>query len=373
MTRVLEGPFSGVLGPLSRLLPRLLPVLLLGFMLALSACGSEEEKGESGRGAEAGQTAGDAGGAAEDEGEVRVYALSEPGPTPTAEELAHAQRVVDYANLADRTFTELCGRYPDFFKLGAAEYRRTYSTLSFGVNRPGASCLKKALEPAEDLLPAEERERVVKALELMDALREDMHKDYEALRAYVKDVDLVDDGKKGQELLGRIERALGQYADALEACQGLVDRAAAEAQDVMLRDHPLRDHVYLATDMIAVFRKIAERIALHDPDPGWLDEPFARLDEEMDRAERIPSPMAGVVEMHYRQFLKAARNLLAVMREGQLESFHPEIRQGINAQWNACRAEYNAFVDALAAPGESSGGTSGGSSGESSGRGFRHG
>lgn len=367
-------------------LPRLLPVLLVALALSLSACGSDEEKAGQDQGAEAGKTAQDAGdkkdkGRDRDEGEVlRVYALSEPGPAPSAEELAHAQRVVDYANLADKAFNGLCGRYVDFFKLGLAEYALTFSTLSFGVDKPSATCLKKALAPSRDLLPEEERAKIVKDLETMDALREGMHKDYESLRAYVRDVEVVDDGKKGKAIVGKIEKALSGYADALESYQALVDKAAAEAQDVMLRDHPLRDHVRLATHMISIFRKIAERIALHDPDPGWLDEPFAKLDEEIGTAERLPFPVAGVVEMHYRQFLKAARNLLAVMREGQLESFHPEVRQGINAQWNACRVEYNAFVDALATPrdrdagdslGRGSGDGPGNGSGTGSGRGFK--
>ena len=342
---------------------RLLPVFLLCLMLALSACGGDEETSASGAaaGAAAGSAdvavdvaAGGADTAESSDGEagrkVRVWVLSEPGPAPSPEELAKAQRMVDYANLADRTMAGLCGRYTDFFKLGLAEYASSFSTLGFGVDKPRAGCLTRALSPSDDLFPDGERARAVKDLETMDALREEMSREYEALRAYVKDGELVDDGKRGRQLVQRIETLLAQYADSLEDYLALVDRAAAEAQDVMLTAHPLRDHVRLATDMVSVIRKVAERIALHDPDPGWLDVPMANLDEEIERAWRLPFPVAGEVEMHYRQFLKAARGLADLMRQGQLESFHPEVRKAMNERWSVCLAEYNAFVDALAAP-----------------------
>ena len=326
---------------------RLLSVFLLCFMLALSACGGDEEKSASGSAGVADAAESSDRGAGE---KVRVWALSEPGPAPAPEELAKAQRMVDYANLADRTMAGLCGRYTDFFKLGLAEYASSFSTLGFGVDKPQASCLKKALSPSGDLFPDEERARAVKDLETMDALREEMSKEYEALRAYVKDGDLVDDGKKGRQHVKRIETLLAQYADSLEDYQALVDGAAAEAQDVMLKEHPLRDHVRLATDIVSVIRKVAERIALRDPDPGWLDVPMANLDEEIELAWRLPFPVAGETEMHYRQFLKAARGLVELMRQGQIESFRPEVRQAMNERWSVCLAEYNAFVDALAAP-----------------------
>lgn len=277
-----------------------------------------------------------------------VYALSEPLPPASAEELALAQRRVDYANIADRELSSLCGRYPQLIMLGVEEYRNSYTTLGFGKDKPSATCMAYGIAPARGVFDPEETAELKRLLAEMDRLRQDMDRDYESLRSYVKDTSIVDDGRLGSRLAGQIEKNYRAYAQSQEKYRSIVESRAAEAQDTILRDHPLRDHVRMAADMMSILRRIADGLEVSDPDPASLDKPIARLREDITRAERLPFPVPGATEMHYRHFLKDARGLLALLMRGQLESFHVQVRTSLNAQWSSCRQKYNAFVDALA-------------------------
>ena len=382
-----QTPWKGLvpaLRPLTRTVSRVLkniPVLLLvaGLALPLAACRDQaSEKAGKETGTEAAQkSVKDAARAAPQQGRdlkqavsgekgtdgqkaasgtaerVRVYALSEPLPAASPEELARAQAIVDYANRSGRVLGSLCGGYPFLIMTGVAEYRQNYVTLSFGIDPPSAQCARKELDPPKNVFGSETGDKDIeaeleKALQQMDRQRESMRKDYEKLRDYVADTSIVDDGVLGRRLCTSIEKAYRAYAEALERFQSRVDNEAARAQDTMLRDHPLRDHVRLVMKMVSLIRRQADRLAVSEPDPASLEEPIRELSEDIDLAEHLPFPMPGEPEMYYRQFLKGARAMLAIFRRGQLESFHEGVRQSLNEEWNACKGRYNAFVDALA-------------------------
>lgn len=279
---------------------------------------------------------------------VRVYALSDPLPPASPEEAAKAQAVVDYVNRVGRELTGLCGRYPALIMLGVEEYRNTYGTLDFGTDAPSATCAARGLSPKKGVLGEEDEKKAEEALTAMDRLRGSMRADYEALRRYVANPDIVDDGRKGRALVASIEKSWKAYGAAMEDLHTLLDARAGEAQATLLRGHPLRDHVLLAGEVVGIFRRQADRLALGDPDPGSLDAPLKTLEEDITRGERLPFPVAGEPEMHYRTFLKDARAMTEILKRGQLESFHRKVRDELNARWVECRAHYNAFVDALA-------------------------
>ena len=98
---------------------------------------------------------------------VTVYALSEPLPPASAEELALAQRRVDYANIADRELSSLCGRYPQLNMLGVEEYRNSYTTLGFGKDKPSATCMAYGIVPARGVFDPEETAELKRLLELV--------------------------------------------------------------------------------------------------------------------------------------------------------------------------------------------------------------
>lgn len=325
--------------------------LVLCLLVAFSA-GCREEAGEKKEAAGAGQVEKAVPLAqkpeAKPEEKVTVYALSAPEPPASAEELDLAQRRIDYVNRADRHLASLCGRYPQLIMLGVEEYRNSYTTLGFGREEPSATCMARTLAPPSGLFDKEESRQIEKHLAAMDRQRESMDRDYEKLRAYVKDTSIVDDGKLGRKLVGQIEKSFRAYAQELEGFRSMLDSRASQAQDTLLRDHPLRDHVRLAMDMVSIVRRIADGLEVTEPDPKSLDKPIARLRADIDRAERLPFAVPGATEMYYRHFLKDARGLLALLLRGQIESFHAEVRSALNAQWSQCRQNYNAFVDALA-------------------------
>ena len=189
-----QTPWKGLvpaLRPLTRTVSRVLkniPVLLLvaGLALPLAACRDQaSEKAGKETGTEAAQeSVKDAARAAPQQGRdlkqavsgekgtdgqkaasgtaerVRVYALSEPLPAASPEELARAQAIVDYANRSGRVLGSLC---------------------------PSAQCARKELDPPRDVFGSETGDKDIeaeleKALQQMDRQRESMRKDYEKLR-----------------------------------------------------------------------------------------------------------------------------------------------------------------------------------------------
>ncbi len=292
---------------------------------------------------------GDAAGIVPADAGYKEYALSEPGSPATPEERARAVRVIEYANSLDEILSGPCSQDPARVLAGIMLYDREYDVFLLSGKAAPADCLRKALQPPDDVFSAESVDAINMSLTDMDNARAAMRKDYEELCVYVADTAIVDNGVRGEKLTHRIREQLMNYVDASQRFHAAVDREAGAAQDTLLRDHPLRDHVACAMAISAAIRQQAEVIGLSEPDPALLDKPLADLDEKILTAGRLPFPIPGVVEMHYRHYLKEARNVVASMRKGQTEAFHPGVRAEINQAWQACAREYNLFVDAVTA------------------------
>ncbi|MDO5535992.1 MAG: hypothetical protein Q4F72_00475 [Desulfovibrionaceae bacterium] len=277
----------------------------------------------------------------------RVYALSEPGEPASPEERARALRIVDYANRVDRTFNDACGQEPAQIMAGVLLYKQEYDAFLLAAKPSPANCLRRALGVPKNLFTEQDGKSMNDSLSEMDAQRTAMRKTYEQLCDYVADLEIRDDGVRGAKLSREIGEHLVRYARASSAYRAVLDREATAAQDALLRDHPLRDHVALAMQITSIVQQQAGTISLADPDPGSLEAPLNELEDKIRTAGRLPFPIAGEPEMRYRHFLREAERLAAVLRAGQLESFHSKVRQDLNEAWQACRRQYNLFVDAV--------------------------
>lgn len=277
----------------------------------------------------------------------QVYALSEPGEPATPEERDKAVQVIDYANRVDKVFMDSCGQEPAQIMAGVVLYKQAYDAFLLPAKPSPATCLRKALTAPAEGFSSEERAELHKALEEMDVLRTSMRTLYGQLCEYVADDTIIDDGARGQKLSRQIGERLVRYASSHGNFLKVLDKAASSAQDVLLRDHPLRDHVALATQIGTVIQQQASVISLQDPDPGSLEQPLRDLEEKITTAGRLPFPIPGEPEMYYRHYLREAEKLVAILRVGQLQSFHSQVRADLNAAWQACRRQYNLFVDAV--------------------------
>lgn len=276
-----------------------------------------------------------------------VYALSTPEPAASEKERAHAQGIIDFSNAASMLLEEgVCGRYPALILQAVKGYREIFVAEPVSGPKPEVSCAAQISPQPDEGLFGSTAALLSADLATMDRERQSMQNQYAQLRKYAADTTIRDDGVRGDELCGGISTAGKAFAAAREHFFSLVNPAAEEAQDTLLRAHPLRGQFRLARRLFAAFQQAAGRIGADEPDPLSLTTLITGMDSDLTTAERLPFPLPGEAEMNYRAFLKSARALVDVLRRGQVESFHTPVRIALNNAWNLCRTAYNRFVDA---------------------------
>ncbi len=329
---------------------RVLFCLLLSLLvLSLALFGCKSDKEEEAKPQNASSEKADKGSAAKDaqKGDVKSYALSEPQAPASEEERDHAAQVVEYANNADGFFSkQSCAQEPARIMAGVLLYKQEYTAIVIGDKQPEA-CLRKGLGVPDGLFSEEDAKTINTTLEKMDRQRTSMRSVYDKLCEYIQDPEIVDNGAKGASYTKKIGEYMVGYAKNVTEYRKVVQKAALDAQAVLLKGHPLHDHVLLAMDIASIIRSQAEVIALSEPDPAELDAPLASLEEKITTADRLPFPMAGAPEMYYRHFLKEAAGMAALFRTGQKEAFHTKVREDLNKGWADCQKQYNLFVDEI--------------------------
>ncbi len=316
----------------------------LALCLVIAGCKKDEEKG-SGQESSVTEPAGRAD-ASKPESQNKSYALSEPEKPASEEEQARAVSIVEYANQSDKAFASPCGQEPAHIMAGVLLYKQEFDAF-YIKDRLGDRCLRKQLALPKDVFSKEDAKALNDSLEKMDEQRTAMRKEYDKLCAYIADPEIVDNGAKGDALTSQIGTHMKSYAEAVIAYRNVLEKASLEAQNILLKGHPLKDHVLIALDIANLIHKEAEAISLSEPDPEKMDASLAQLEEKITTADRLPFPIAGTPEMYYRHFLKEAAKMAALFRTGQKESFHKKIRTDLNAGWEECSRQYNQFVDAV--------------------------
>ncbi len=317
--------------------------------LAIAGCKKDEEKKEAAAessGTEAPLTAEKPKAPEKPEEQQKSYALSEPEKPATEQEQARAVLVVEYANKTDKAFATSCGQEPARIMAGVLLYKQEFDAFVIG-DKQGDHCLRRQLSVPKDAFSEEETKALNASLGKMDEQRTAMRQDYDKLCAYIADPEIVDNGARGDELTKQIGGHMKSYAEAVVAYRDVLDKASLEAQNILLKGHPLKDHVLIAMDIASLIHKQADAISLSEPDPDKMDAPLAQLEEKITTADRLPFPIAGTPEMYYRHFLKEASKMAALFRTGQKESFHKTIRTELNTGWEECSRQYNKFVDAV--------------------------
>lgn len=335
--------------PVQKLCARALFLLCaLVLCLGIAGCKKDEEKG-SGQEASVTEPAGrddNSRTAEKPESQLKSYALSEPEKPASEEDQARAVRIVEYANQSDKAFATPCGQEPAHIMAGVLLYKQEFDAF-YIKDRQGERCLRKQLAVPKDVFSEEDAKALSDSLEKMDEQRSAMRKEYDKLCAYIADPDIVDNGAKGNALTDQIGTHMKNYAGAVIAYRNVLEKASLDAQNVLLKGHPLKDHVLIALDIANLIHKEAEALSLSESDPERMDASLAQLEEKITTADRLPFPIAGTPEMHYRHFLKEAAKMAAMFRTGQKESFHKKVRTDLNAGWEECSRQYNQFVDAV--------------------------
>ena len=343
----LKSGWISVLGILRLcLLLSLVVCLLIGF----GGCDDVKEDGKTGTASRQG-AAGTSGTASSEAGRgTRVYPLSQPGPEPAPEEREQAEAMVEFANEAGAVVVDgLCGRYPLLVMREVQAYRRDYTARHLAVEAPRAGCAVAGVPELQVAALGGDAEALRHDLEVMDEKRASMQLSYAALERYVADRTAMDEGKKGAELAASLEADYQAFAEAREHFIAVVNAKAEESQGVLLRAHPLKAQVLLARRVFEGFRKAADAVGPGEPDAKLMASILDGIAADLDTAGHLPFPIAGEVEMSFRRYLKSSRAVLDAFRQGVSMSYSQGVRRSINEAWTQCRAQYNAFVDAVSA------------------------
>lgn len=343
-------PERSALRPLSR--PRPLAALCLGIVLFLTACGEDADKPDaaSATGDTASAVAQAPKTAAAKAPAVRSYlpsALKEMRDEAPASEVAlhQANAQLSYANGVMEWQLSKNAGYALWLYLGADFYMRE-AALPKLAKRPPRFARTKALVPPDEW-PEASANAIREALKEMDAAVDAEREQYEKLVQYALDDSIIDDGKLGRRYLKAIQAQWKRYEAARRVLRDEVESTALGAEAVTLQGHPLRSQI-LAVRIL--FRRMKEARALlgeHEADKKTIIAWRQEIEGILDEAAFLPFAVPGEAERLWREFLRTARQFPEVVRLGEAQGFHPEVRKQLNAAFANAEKAYNAFVDAV--------------------------
>lgn len=279
--------------------------------------------------------------------ESRGGSLPEDGRTAStrAVDLARADRMVAFAN--DASLALASGKYAQtdvlaaYTKFYLAEWQLARCPA---VDARADAALTQRLIPPAGLFSPDESQKLAIQAQRMDKAIADMRDGYHALEAYVKDTSLRDNGVRGRQLGGRILQAHAAYREARNSWLHMVEAESGQAEELLLRGHPLYRQIRAAGRIFAVHDKLQQLLALPQPEGSAFAELGRELDALIQEADRPPFKAAPAVERWYRQFLKAAHAYRQGMAQGMAEGFHNDVREALNRAVLDGRTAYNAFV-----------------------------
>ena len=326
-------------------------VLVLGLVLLLSACESgkkEADKAEKPK-VESAAVASSAGApgspASKAESSAAVEETQEAGPPPSPADLDRADRLVAFSNSASTALAK--GRYAQADVLMA--YTKYYLAEWQLAKRPAINSdedeiLARRLVPPADLFTPEQTKKMAASVQDMNKAIASMRADYRTLEKYVEDASVQDDGVKGKYLAAGIGKAHAAFVVARDAFMQVVEAEAAPAEDMLLRNHPLKRQIQAAEHIFAVFGKAASLLAPEKPDREALKAQRQALAAALADGGRPPFMAAPDLERRYRGFLKQAENYAELFDKGLEEEFYAPLRFELNKAALASRAAYNDFV-----------------------------
>lgn len=326
-------------------------VLLCCFWLALAltACGSGDED-------KAGKTAGESAPAASAEPSAAPSLVPEAAetapavpaslPPATPEEKARADRMVDFYNTAAAALSGGWYGLPDVLLNNARAYLEDWRLAARPAVRGARGDAARGLAPAKGLFPAATEAQLAQWVRDMDKALDAMLADYKSLERYVKDDSVIDDGVRGKKLVESLGASHAVFMAARDSYLEIVEARAAQAEEVLLRDHPLQRQIVAAEKIFSLFRKAAGLLGPEKPDKEALEKLRRELESVLAKAGRPPFPASPELERSYRAFLKEAALFPEGLARGLAEGFYSPLRRDLNSIADRSREAYNAFARA---------------------------
>lgn len=263
-------------------------------------------------------------------------------PPAAAEELRWANACLEYANAMTEWMLSKEAGYALWLYVSADHYIRN-AALPRLTDRPAAFARAAALRPPADW-PEQSATAIREALAQMDAAVDKEREIYSALTEYALDDTIVDEGKKGRELLQAISVQWNDYEDARLRIAREVESEARAAEAVTLKGHPLRPQILTVRLFFRRMRDARALLGEREADAQSMRAWHAELQGILDEAAFLPFAVPGESERLWRAFLRTARKFPDAVAVGLSQGFHPSVRKALNAAYMEAEKSYNAFA-----------------------------
>lgn len=270
---------------------------------------------------------------------AKLRVLEAPAP---AAEVAAADRVLAAGNALWR-WAEVADLHAGHMLRQVEDYMRTW-LLGKEIRRPAELADRPVLETA--VWGKDDHARLRDLVATMRRTLAEMEKQGAALRKYALDDSIVDDGVQGKKLLRRMRAAHGEFAKARDALLVLVRERGRQAEDVVLRGHPLKEAVSTARFLFSRF--VLGSVLLREANPadvtvnGWRTE----MEEALAGARARTRGMTPEERTLWLAFVDKAAVFPRLVAQGQEDTFSNETRRQLNLALQESQEAYNAFVAA---------------------------
>lgn len=307
--------------------------LLLLLALLLAACDSEHEAPQNVAPASTAS-------AARKEDPVVEQRPKPQLPPPSAEQIARADGMLEYANRSleylDHGFYSLA----DKFYQNSRSYLETFKLPQRPKTGP-----RQELKPEAGLFDSQEAEILAKSLAGMDMALNSLLGHYASLEKYVADRNIRDNGVQGEKLAKAIAADHESFIASRKTWLEIVQARAAEAERVLLHGQPLQRQIQAGSALLGQMAEAARLLASDQADllPA-CQQAIASL---IGEGEKPPFAARPGLERLYRAFLKNAKAYLACLERGMKEGFQQLQRRELNQASKDCAASWNEFAKAV--------------------------
>lgn len=262
---------------------------------------------------------------------------SERAPTP--EKVVKADKMIAYSNQAHEFLESGSYKLADIFHANSQNYLHTFRLPA----RPKIT-RKAAPRPDNGVFDEAEANLVAKGLAGMDKAMDNLLGNYANLEKYIADKSIRDDGKQGEELVTKISKAHADFIAARDTWLDIVQKRAAEAEQVLLYQHPLKRQIMAGSAIFRRFEEVAQLLAAKDANPDLINACRQNIERLVREGAKPPFPAKPVLERLYRAFLKTVDAYLVQLDSGLMGGFYKPQISALNSASQACTRAWNEFV-----------------------------
>lgn len=256
---------------------------------------------------------------------------------PTPAEIEHADRIIAYSN---RLQADLSRGY-----YSQAESMLANSRSYLADWRQPAklkSVPKSQLMPEAALFSEREARDMQAGFAGMDKALNALFGHYANLDKYAADANIRDDGKLGRQLASQIRASYANFAASRRSLLAIVQKKAAEAEKILLYEHPLQRQIIVGNQIFAQFSEMAHLLAADTPEPELIAACRQNIETLIAIGAKPPFPAKPGLERLYRAFLKQAGAYCKLV--GQNTDFSGQQRRELNKAAQASAEVWNEFV-----------------------------